>query len=111
MPKAGLYLPSFITPYIHSLINHFPELIRRHGPIYHMSCQSLELRNGKHNASYYRSSSRRSTADAEILIQDFRPLVNPAVYKRERFFCGFCSHGEVTVDGINKHLEKYCTRK
>jgi len=64
---------SFITPYIHTLIWHVPDMIHSHGDIWSFSCQSLERMNQRHGQLYKNHNSRRlDSMSKEIFTNVFR---------------------------------------
>jgi hypothetical protein len=100
---VGPLLPSSgLTPYIHIFSAHLGELLRTHGEIHSFSCQALELMNLKHGVSFMKKTSRRTTADWEILLQNYRSFLNSAKIDRETCFCK-CGAGFVKEGNLHNH--------
>lgn len=67
-----------ITPYMHALLNHVPQLMDRHGDIVHFGTAVTERTNGDDQHAYFTNTSRRPDSTMrELALRRYRILMNP----------------------------------
>eukprot|EP00475_Leptophrys_vorax_P007631 TRINITY_DN14835_c0_g1_i11.p1 TRINITY_DN14835_c0_g1~~TRINITY_DN14835_c0_g1_i11.p1 ORF type:complete len:734 (+),score=169.66 TRINITY_DN14835_c0_g1_i11:473-2674(+) len=92
-----------ITPYVHALTSHVLEMARNSLGSVMDNMQKLEARNQGHTAFFFAASSRRySSAAQEMLLHDYRLLVNH-VESRHNFLCNRCKRGFVYQKRFIQH--------
>jgi hypothetical protein len=86
--ERGLYSSEEITPYMHALVNHVPEmmkLLRAKGlRLRHLSCEPVENKNWKH-IRYFFSGSRKGgggvkDGEGSCVLQDMMEVENRRLY-------------------------------
>ena len=67
-----IYQVSKITPYIHKMCFHVPELYEKYGPLNYFSGQGLEKLNDLTTSQFFRSTNKKDNFLKQILERDFR---------------------------------------
>ena len=75
----------FMTPYVHTMLNHVTQLLLLHGDMHELAGQEFEKENNFHNLLWFRCSSRRGDAATRgIMLAALRKLFN--TYGDDRHF-------------------------
>ena len=67
-----IYQVSKITPYIHMLSFHVPELYEKYGPLNYFSGQGLEKLNDLTTVQFFRNTNKKESFLKQLLERDFR---------------------------------------
>lgn len=67
----------FVTPYVHTMLNHVSQLLVLHGDMHELAGQEFEKENNFHNLLWFRCSSRRGDAATRgVMLAALRKLFN-----------------------------------
>lgn len=102
-----------ITPYMHLLQHHVPELIERHGCIAKFSSAVTERCNFEDGNAFFATTSRRiSNGESlkELLMRRLRILFNPEATSLYRYTCSCekCGKQYVRPGNLKKHITNSC---
>ena len=98
----ALFPASFVTPYVHTFMNHVPSLLLLWGDLHEFAGQEFERENNVHNLIWFRCSSRKGlSATRGIVLAALRRIANTEgddrVYICLQPGCGKRYKGAVTL--------------
>jgi hypothetical protein len=116
IPGDKGYMPALLpmimkSNYFHCFNDHAFDMMELLGELASSSCQRIELENKvQHLAWLHRSSKRHGEAAKSLVMQHYRVLLNPAVYRRENITCEHegCGKSFVKLKNANRHAS-VCT--
>ena len=78
----GLYKPSDITPYMHILYNHIPNMIRNHSKlgIQAFSCAPIEKKNHQQVTLFFRQTLKGGGSKHKSVIKDILEYENRSLF-------------------------------
>ena len=68
----SIYQTSKVTPYIHMMVFHIPELYEKYGPLNYFSGQGLEKLNDVTTSQFFRGTNKRENFIKQMLERDQR---------------------------------------
>jgi hypothetical protein len=71
----SLYQRYDITPYLHSMVHHLPEMHKKYGNLNYFSAQGLEKLNDFSTSDFFRSTNKSKEFLKQILNKDYRMMI------------------------------------
>ena len=112
--QKALFPSNFVTPYVHTFMNHVPSLLLLWKDLHEFAGQEFERENNVHNLIWFRCSSRKGLAATRgIMLAALRRLANSVgdarVYLCLEIGCGSRYKSQTTLDNHTRAKHPHAT--